>query len=151
MTSTRVGRAGGGVDVARRWARCVCGCLQVRAAGSAGSGTWRPPLTPSVRADRSAERAACEPAPEPEPPKLWYDSTTNFAVTLPSTPPDPGRTTRELSRMRIRKWRTCTNKYEPTAELASVALVSERRQFSPDRAGWRVRSGFNITRLSQLL
>jgi hypothetical protein len=37
---------------------------------------------------------------------------TNFPVTLPSTPADQGEQ-RQLSRIRIRRWRACTNKSEP--------------------------------------
>ena len=61
---------------------------------------------------------------EPEPPSVWYDSTTNFAVTLPSTPADRGNNG-ELSRMRIRSGgyaRICAN----PAELGFNRLVSER-------------------------
>jgi hypothetical protein len=34
---------------------------------------------------------------EPEPPRIWYASTTNFAVTLPSTPADHGAQRRPVT------------------------------------------------------
>jgi hypothetical protein len=43
---------------------------------------------------------------EPEPPRIWYDSTTNFAVTLPPTPADQGE-----------QRRTVTNAYSQVAGM----------------------------------
>jgi hypothetical protein len=34
---------------------------------------------------------------EPEPRRIWCASTTNFAVTLPSTPADPGEQRRTVT------------------------------------------------------
>lgn len=39
---------------------------------------------------RSPEARIAVDGSDPEPPRIWYDSTTNFAVTLPSTPADQG-------------------------------------------------------------
>ena len=109
MTSTRSGRAGGGVDVARRWARRVCWLFASPGRLQQGPvrGSDYDNAICLVRPDRSAQRAARKPA-EREPLKAsGTHSTANFAVTLPSTPRGPeDEETRTVTDAGIPKWRT---------------------------------------------
>ena len=70
---------------------------------------------------------------EQEPPRFWYDGTTNFAV-LCRQPPRIRANNGELSRMRIRQVAGMQEQVRTQPNWASIACKrASGRQFNPDR------------------